>query len=206
MDQVRRARPRRGKLQHGMALGIIGYVYFYLVLFALLANLHALKAVIFGSGSEAEYVAAVSRLQIFLETFVLPLVFTFLCMCFHALFFSRRFAAPIDEVRESISRIRRGDLGPRDSGGENSSYFQGLYEEMDGMVSRLRGDFRHFRALSRELAEEGQNLAATGNLPDSAREKLVAIANASSRLRQLADGYELAPEADEPQESIPVGL
>lgn len=187
-----------GKFQLGVSLQIIGYVYLYLVVFALLANFNAIRTVIFEGANEEKYVEAVSRLTIFVQVFVLPLVFTFLCMCLHGLLFSHRIAGPIYRFKESLKRVRSGDLAAtvriRDD-----DYFTDLCEEMNAVIERLRGDLSNFREASRELADQGEALAQSGHLPPDAQEKLLGIANASTRLRQLMDCYRL------PEDPTPAG-
>ncbi len=181
------------KLQLGMALQIMGYVYFYLVLFSLLANSRALWTVIAGTGDEAAWAAAVQRLHIFVQVFVLPLAFTFICMCLHGLIFTHRLAGPIYRFKKILRRVREGDLAQEVSIREND-YFHDLCDEMNAVIGGLREEMLRFRELSRELADEGESLAAGGDLPPEAREKLIRITNASTRLRQLMDCYRLERE------------
>ena len=182
------------KLQLGMSLHITGFLYMYLVLFALLANFSALKTVVFG-GSEAEYVQAVTRLDIFVEVFVFPLVATFVCMCLHAVIFTHRIAGPVHRFKELLDRVRGGDLAT-DVHLRKNDYFQDLCDDLNGMIEQLRGDLITFRKASQELAEEGEALAASGDLPEESQNKLLGITNASTRLRQLVDGYRLRPDED----------
>jgi len=177
------------KLQLGMSLHIVGFVYLYLVLFALLANFGAIKTVVFG-GAETAYIEAVTRLNIFVQVFVIPLVATFVCMCLHGIVFSHRLAGPLYRFKQTLRRIQDGDLA-----GEielrKGDYFHDLCDEVNAMISQLRGDLLHFRQASHDLAEQGEALVASGNLPPEDQMKLLNITNASTRLRQLVDGYRL---------------
>jgi len=190
------------KLQFGMALHIVGFVYFYLVLFALFANFSAIRTVLFG-GTEASYIEAVSRLEVFVEVFVIPLVATFVCMCLHGIVFSHRLAGPLYRFKETLKRIQDGDLA-----GEiklrKDDYFHDLCKEVNSMIGNLRGDLIHFRKASQDLAEQGEALASAGTLPAEDQKKLISITNASTRLRQLVDGYRLdhGEGAVEPQREV----
>ena len=62
------------KLQVGLSLHIIGYVYFYLVLFALIANFTAITTVLTGGDSDQEYIQAVHRLKLFMTGFLVAAV------------------------------------------------------------------------------------------------------------------------------------
>ena len=148
---------------------------------------------IVGGGDQAVYVEAVTRLQIFVEIFVVPLLFTFICMCLHGMLFTHRLAGPIYRFKETLKKIRSGNLSMNIQL-RDQDYFQDLCVEVNAMLDGLRGDFSKFRGMSRELAEQGEALANTGGLPDDAREKLLGLANASSKLRQLVDGYQLGDE------------
>lgn len=185
------------KFQLGMSLHIVGWVYAYLVLFALVANFDAFKELLTGDAGTESYVNAVGRLQVFLQVFVLPLVFTFVCMCLHGILFTHRLAGPLYRLKEALRRVRGGDLAA-DVKLREQDYFQDLCEEINALLGHLRGDLRRFRVASQQLAEEGESLAKSGSLPKDAQERLLAVANASSRLRQLVDGYRLAPEESEP--------
>ena len=181
------------KLQMGMSLHIVGFVYVYLVLFALLANFTALKTVVFG-GSEEAYIEAVDRLTIFVQVFVLPLGATFVAMCLHGIFFTHRIVGPIYRFRETLKKIRGGDLAGRIEI-RKDDYFGDLCDEINSMIGHLRGDLIHFRKVSQDLAEQGEALAEKGHLPPEDQLKLLEITNSSTRLRQLVDGYRL--EEDE---------
>jgi methyl-accepting chemotaxis protein len=191
------------KLQVGMSLHITGFLYMYLVLFALLANFAALKTVVFG-GSEEAYLEAVTRLDIFVEVFVFPLVATFVCMCLHGFLFTHRIAGPVYRIKEMLKRVQGGDLAT-DVKLRKNDYFQDLCEDLNGMIDQLRGDLVHFRQASQKLADEGEALAASGDLPPESQAKLLGITNASTRLRQLVDGYRLQPDeaTDEPEFAEP---
>jgi len=190
------------KLQMGMSLYLIGFVYMYLLLFALLANFGAIKTVVFG-GTDATYIEAVTRLQIFVEVFVIPLVATFVCMCLHGIVFSHRLAGPLYRFKQTLRKIQEGDLAD-DISLRKDDYFQDLCDEVNGMIGQLRGDLIHFRKASQELAEQGEALAASGSLPPEDQAKLLTITNASTRLRQLVDGYRLehAEGAVEPDREV----
>jgi methyl-accepting chemotaxis protein len=201
-DRRRRRLVVDGKLQLGMALHIVGYVYLYLVLFALLANVGSLKTVLFG-GSEEAYIVAVTRLKIFVEVFVVPLAATFVCMCLHGVLFSHKVAGPLYRFRETLRKIKQGDLA-NNIKIRKDDFFQDLCDEVNGMITQLRGDLVHFRKASQELAEEGESLAEAGDLPEEAQKKLLGITNASTRLRQLVDGYRLVdtdPHQPEPEDA-----
>jgi methyl-accepting chemotaxis protein len=171
-------------------LRIAGYLYAYLVLFAILANLGAIKTVVFGNGPEEKYLDAVYRLQVFATTFVIPLVLTFVAMCIHGMYFSRRLAGPLVRFKQSLRRIKEGDLS-HDLQIRGGDHFQDLCREVNEMLGQLRTDFVHFRTVSQHLAEAGESLASEGDLSTDAQARLFEITNASTRLRQLVDGYQL---------------
>jgi methyl-accepting chemotaxis protein len=194
------------KFQVGVSLQIVGYVYAYLVLFALLANYGALKEVVFGDGGTPKYVEAVGRLEIFVEVFVLPLLFTFVCMCLHGVLFSHRLAGPLFRFKDALRRVRGGDLAVEVQL-RDRDYFKDLCEEINALLGHLRGDLHRLRSVSSDLAEEGEALARAGNLPPEAQAKLLSIANSSSRLRQLVESYRIdlpeEPEDAEVAETAP---
>jgi methyl-accepting chemotaxis protein len=190
------------KLHLKVFIRIVGYLYAYLVLFAVLANIGSIKEVIFRGGTEEAYNEAVYRLQIFVTTFVIPLVLTFVAMCIHGLFFSRSLAGPLVRFKQSLRKIKEGDLSFQvDIRG--SDHFQDLCQEVNGMLGHLRNDFIHFRAVSQHLAEAGEALAETGDLPAESQARLLELTNASTRLRQLVDGYRLSDQQPTVEELEP---
>lgn len=190
-----------GKLQLGISLQIIGYVYLYMVLFAILANFHSLRTVIFESSNTVTYVQAVTRLQIFVEVFVIPLGFTFLCMCLHGVLFTHRLAGPVYRFKSVLREIRSGNLR-QEVRIRDQDYFHDLCGEVNSLLDGLRGDFLKFREVSVELAEKGERLASSGDLPEEAQVQLLEIANASSMLRRLVDGYQLGGSAEQPAQPV----
>ena len=105
-------------------------------------------------------------------------------------------------MRQAIKNASEGDLS-EDLSIRESDYFQDLCGEGNTLVGNLRDEFVRFRNLSSELAEEGEALAATGDLPQDAQVKLLAIANASTKLRQLTDGYKLGATVAKTDEPAP---
>jgi len=201
MTQENRRRKRLiidRKLQMGVSLHLVGYVYLYLVLFALLANFNALKHVIFGGDGE-EYVQAVARLHVFLETFVLPMIFTFVCLLLHGFIFTHKIAGPIYRFRETMRKLKGGDLADDIELREND-YFRDLCVEVNGMIGHLRNDLLAFKRASVLLADEGESLAQTGDLPPEAQKKLLSITNASTELRQLVESYRLEDDVETPKD------
>jgi methyl-accepting chemotaxis protein len=157
------------KLQLRMTMAVTGFVYFYLVLFALLANSGAILTVVSSGDSDQEYLAAVNRLKLFMQTFVLPLGITFVCMILHGFFFTQRIAGPLARMRETLKAIASGNL----SGNlqiRKGDLFHDLCDEVNGLVGNLREEFMHFRKLSLQLAEEGEELSESGDLSPNERE------------------------------------
>ena len=181
------------KLQLGMSFQIVAYVYLYLVLFALLANYSALKTVVFGTGGDADYIAAVERLEVFVEVMVLPLILTFLCLWLHGILFSHRLAGPIYRIKQALSQARSGNLS-MDVKLRERDYFQDICDELNGLCGRLRGDMAHCRELSGRLADAAEALDSTGELNADTRSRLVDMANATQELRKLVDGYKFVPD------------
>ena len=179
-----------GRTQVTLTMQFVGYVYCYLVLFALLANLSAIGEVISPSGDQAAYVAAVDRLHVFVEVFILPLAITFVIMCLHGVLFSQRLAGPVHRFKEVLKGITRRDVA-RDVKIREVDFFQDLCEEMNGMIGRVREDLTHLRSFSDEVADHGEALAEAGELPPESQRRLIELTTATTRLRQLVGAWKL---------------
>jgi len=184
-----------------MSLNLIGFVYMYLVLFALLANAGAIFTVATGGSSDAEYLQAVLRLQTFAQVFVIPLALTSVAICLHGVLFTHRIAGPIHRFKESLQRFRSGDLSTEIKL-RKTDYFHDLCEDINAMVADLRSRFVAYRELSTKLAEQSEALANAGDLPTDAQKKLIEITTATTRLRQFTDQFHLGGETvSEPKRS-----
>ncbi len=193
------------RLQIGLSLRIVGYVYLYLVFFALVATGPAIMTVLRG-GDDPEFLRAVDRLTVFVQVFVLPLALTFVCMCLHGIVLTHRVAGPIYRFRQVLSGIRRRFLPPKVALREGDC-FADLCEEMNGLLEHLRGEIGAIREVSEGLAAEAAALQAEGGLPSDAQVRLVRLANGFTRLRQVVDGYrfEAEPSAASAPEPKAVG-
>jgi hypothetical protein len=184
-----------GRFQIGVAIRIVACVYVYLALFALLANVPAIHAIVVRGDDTAAYVAAVERLKVFLEVFVLPLALTFVAMCLHGLFLTHRMAGPIHRLRSTL-RDMRGKVLPAEFSLRKGDYFLDLCEDVNGLLTTLRSEVMESRRLCDEMAGEAQALEAAGGLSKEAREHLLRMANGFTRLRQVVDGYRLEGEPE----------
>lgn len=179
-----------GRTQVRLTMQFVAYVYCYLVVFSLLANLSAIGEVVSPSGDEATYVAAVDRLNVFVEVFVLPLAITFVIMSLHGVLISQRLAGPVYRIKEVLKGVAHRDLA-RDVRIRDVDFFHDLCEEMNQMIGRVREDLAHLRTFSDEVAEHGEALAAAGELPAGSQRSLIDLTTATTRLRQLVGAWKL---------------
>jgi hypothetical protein len=182
-----------GKFRFGVAVRLVAYVYVYLTLFALLANVSAIYTVLARADETAAFVAAVERLRVFVEVFVLPLGLTFIVMCLHGMFLTHRLAGPIYRLQVTLRQLRAKVL-PAHFRLRKDDYFKELCGEMDGLLANLRSEVTEIRALSDGLVAEAEILKNSGHLPADAQQSLLTLSNGFTRLRQLVNGYELEGE------------
>jgi methyl-accepting chemotaxis protein len=131
-------------------------------------------------------------------------------MCLHGVLFTHRLAGPVYRFKNVLREIRSGNLR-QEVRIRDYDYFHDLCGEVNSLLDGLRGDFMKFQTVSSELAEKGEKLANSGEMSPEAQSQLLEIANASSMLRRLVDGYQLGddpepgePEKTEVEESDPV--
>jgi hypothetical protein len=80
--------------QFGMLVHLVGWLYVYVIAFALVANAPAMFDFLSGSESDIGYAEAVERMRWFAQSTVLPLAMTVVCISAHCIVFTHRVAGP----------------------------------------------------------------------------------------------------------------
>lgn len=159
-------RPRRRQklvdpdLQLGLALHLVGWIYFYVVLFALLANVPAILDLVINDSTDVAYVAAVMRLRAFARFVVVPLALTFVCMAVHSVFFTHRFAGPLYRIRVTL-RDMAARRPPEHVKLREKDYLTDVADELNAVLATQREDRARIQRFTNETVAAAQALLET---------------------------------------------
>jgi len=197
-------RPRRrqkivdAKFQLGLGLHLVGWIYLYVVVFAVAANLQALSALVFSDMADPEYVEAVHALRGFARFVVVTLALTFVFMALHAVIVTHRIAGPVYRAKMVLREMARRRF-PAKVKFRDKDYLEDLAEEMTNTVVALREDQGRMRRMNAETAESARRLLAAAEAGAAASELETlahAVLDASDQLdRHLAEPEDEAAAA-----------
>lgn len=196
------------ELQIGLSAEMVGWIYVYFLVIAVVANAGHLVTLASADPDAAAYLAALDEIRAFARHVVLPMGVTFVAMAVHGVFLTHRIAGPIVRLQRAVR-----DLGSRRLPGpvvlRRKDHFKGLAEELNVAVGVLREDAARRRKMSDEVVRAATRLVAAvesaGDAPGGARTNLLASAHAvldsaETLARQLAvsDGQQPAPDGVSP--------
>src|SRR5262245_34313827 len=101
------------RLQLGLSIQFVAWLYFYVVAFAVLANAESIWALFTQPDSEDAYLEAVDHLQWFTKLTVLPLTLTFACVAVHGVMITHRLAGPMVRIKAVIRDLAQRRLPTR---------------------------------------------------------------------------------------------
>ncbi len=192
------ARPRRrqkivdAKFQLGLGLHLIGWLYLYVVLFAVGANLPAIKSIFASDISEPDYVDAMLALRGFSRFVVVPLALTFLAMAGHAIVVTHRIAGPVYRMKMVLRQVAAGELPPSVRFRDHD-YLKDLAEEATTALAALRDHRQRTQRMNAETSEALRRvLQAAKDGADAAR--LAALAQEALEAAERVDRMVALPE------------
>jgi hypothetical protein len=202
------------QLQLGLSVHFVGWLYFYVVAFAVLANAESIWALFTQSEAEAAQVDAVQHLQWFTRLTVLPLTLTFACVAVHGVLITHRIAGPIYRIKAVIRDLVQHRLPSGPVTLRKSDCFRDVAEELTKLVDATRDDHARRRRMNGETVVALRELvAALESGPRPAAETLAMANQALDRAefldRHLAAALEedgtaaAAPAAAEPAAAAP---
>jgi hypothetical protein len=137
-------------LQIGLSMHILGWLYFYIVTFALLANAPAMWAVLTANAADAAYYDAVQRLQWFTQYTALPLAVTFVCVAVHGVVFTHRVAGPIHRIKATLRDLAQRRLTPTPVLLRPKDYFKDVASDLSSAIDTVRDDAARQRRMNEE--------------------------------------------------------
>jgi len=181
-------------LQFGMALHLIGWLYFYVVAFALLANAPAIFDVLSGSESDIDYAGAVEHMRWFAQSTVLPLALTFVCVAAHCVVFTHRVAGPAFRLRTVLAGLAARKLPQRPVTLRAKDYFKDVCVELNKVIEAQREDAARQRRMNGEISAGIRDLSAAIDEGRLAKAELLALAKQALDRAERVDRHLAAVE------------
>jgi hypothetical protein len=147
-------------LQVGMSMHILGWLYFYLVVFAVLANAPSIWITMTADAGDDVYFEAVQRLHWFLRYSVIPLAITFVCVGAHCIAFSHRIAGPVYRFKVTLRDLARRKLPAFPIQLRRKDYFKDLAADMNTAIDVLREDTVRQRTMNADTIQVARDLVA----------------------------------------------
>jgi hypothetical protein len=177
------------QLQLGLSMHFVGWLYFYVVAFAVLANAESIWALFTQPDSESAYLDAVDHLQWFTKLTVLPLTLTFACVAVHGVLITHRVAGPIYRIKAVIRDLAQRRLPSRPVELRKGDCFRDVAEELTKLVEATRDDHARRQRMNAEtVAALRELVAALESGPRPATETL-AMANQALDRAEFLDRH-----------------
>jgi hypothetical protein len=154
------------ELQIGLSMNILGWLYFYVVLFALLANAPSVWAVFTAGATDPSYFEAVQRLQWFAQFTVMPLAATFIAVGIHGVIFTHRVAGPIYRLKQTLRDMAQRKLPDGPVRLREKDYFKDVAQDLTTVIESMKEDGARRRRMNDETVAAARELLhalETGN-------------------------------------------
>lgn len=167
------------ELQIGVSTYIVGWIYVYFLVFAILANVPAVLSMVTADAGDEVFLNAMDQVRAFARFVVLPMGLTFVAMAVHGVWITHRVAGPIVRLKRTMRDLAARRI-PGPIGLRKKDFFQDMAQEINTVLAVLREDAGRRRRLSAAQVEAAKALvAALERSPADTRE---ALALASSLL------------------------
>ena len=164
-------------LQLGLAMNMIGWLYFYVVAFAIVVNSPSIWAVMTAPETDTAYYDAVQRMQWFTQFTVIPLALTFVCVAAHSLVLTHRIAGPIYRIRTVLRGMAERKYPKNPVTLRDKDYFKDVALELTAVIETLREDAARERRMNQETLQGAQELLAAIDGASKGKGELLALAH-----------------------------
>lgn len=191
-------------LQVGLSMHILGWLYFYVILFAVAANGSSLWAVATADVADPRYAEAVQHLRWFTQFTVLPLALTFVCVAIHGVFFTHRVAGPIFRIK-SVLRAMAQRRYP--AGGvklREKDFFKDVAAEMDIVIESAREDAARLRRMNQETLTSAREVLAALEKAEPAQPEALTLAHVLLDRAERLDRHLSAAEPEPRTPRVPL--
>ncbi len=145
-------------MQFGIGLHLVGWLYLYVVTFAILCNGPAMLDLINADAGSPEYAQAVLRIRSFGGFVIVPLVLTFVAMAAHGVYLTHRVAGPVFRLKMSCAEVLRGHI-PETVRLRDKDYLKDLAHSMEQAFTTIRADNDHTRDLVAQAKSEARQIS-----------------------------------------------
>jgi len=191
-------------LQVGLSINMLAWLYFYILMFALVVNAPWIWTIFTGRAADVEYQDAMQRLQWFMRFAVIPLICMFVCVAAHGVVFAHRVAGPIYRIKAVLREMsaRRWPttpvrLRPKD-------FLKDVAAELSTTIDSLKDDARRCRRMNEETIAGARELIAA--LDDGRRERSELLALAQKTLDSAARFDRHLEDALTPTAALPTAV
>jgi len=191
-------------LQVGLSMHILGWLYFYVVVFAVLANVRSLWTVVAGSAEDPGYAEAVRHLQWFTQFTVLPLALTFVCVAVHGVVFTHRIAGPIYRIKTTLRAMAQRKYPAGGVKLRDKDYFKDVATELDLVIESAREDAARQRRMNQEALTSAREVVAMLERCDPPNPEALAVACVLLERTERLDKHLSAAEPETKTPRVPM--
>ncbi len=193
-------------LQVGMSINMLGWLYFYVVMFAVVVNAKGLWAILIGGDADPEYFDAVQRLEWFTKFTVVPLLCMFLCVAVHGVVFAHRVAGPVQRVKSTLRDIAARRLPSKPVTLRPSDYLKDVAVELSTVVDSIRDDAERVRRLNQETVGVARELLFAIDEGKLGKQELLALAQAAHERAERCERHLAESTTPSPVEAPPADV
>jgi hypothetical protein len=172
------------RLQVGIALRLIGWLGYYLVLFCVLAVGGPLLLKTLSASASYTLEDAVEELLLFGERLAIPLALTCLCLILHCLSILNRVSGPVYRLRRKLEDLTEGDL-EHDMVLRPHDFLQDLASTYNETVSALRTDLSDMKERVSSIGDRVFDLSRSRDFAEGALDDLRAEVRELGRVLDL---------------------
>jgi hypothetical protein len=180
-------------LQVGMSVNMLGWLYFYVVMFAVVVNAKGLWAIFSGSEADPEYFDAVQRLEWFTRFTVVPLVCMFVCVAIHGVVFAHRVAGPVQRFKSTLRDVAARRYPAKPVTLRPSDFLKDVAVEMSTVIASLRDDAERTRRMNQETVGAARELLVAIDEGRLGKPELLALAQAARDGAERCDRHLAEP-------------
>jgi len=192
------------ELQIGVSTYIVGWIYVYFLVFAILANLPAVVSMATAEAGDDAFLNAMDQVRAFARFVVLPMGLTFVAMAVHGVWITHRVAGPIVRLKRTMRDLAARTIPPAIVL-RKKDFFQDLATEINLALAALREDCVRRRRLSASQVEAAKKLVAALEKGSADPRAALALASAVLDGAEALDRHLAATNAGG-QDAAPVPL
>jgi hypothetical protein len=165
--------------QVGLSVNMLAWLYFYILMFALVVNAPWIWSIFTGSAQDPKFQEAVQRLQWFTRFAVVPLALMFVCVAAHGVVFAHRVAGPVFRIKTVLREVAQRRFPSTPVRLRPKDYFKDVATDLSTMIDALRDDAARVRRMNHETLEGARELVAAIEAGDLDKPQLLAMAQAT---------------------------